>query len=229
MRVYAFSDQHGHLDFDIPRDATHLICAGDICPNFNPRGMKTEMSKQLIWLTQLWRPSLRGLPTIATFGNHDYLNPHLEGTQGIYADETYTHEDTVTRFWMSPWSNLFGRGWAWMDIPAELKARYAQIPHNTDVIVSHGPPYGYGDTTSPLWWAENGRPDEDPHLGSKELLARIDVVEPRIVICGHIHGGHGTYNHVTPSGKSVVIYNVSLLNDSYQLTHEPTLIQELSS
>jgi Icc-related predicted phosphoesterase len=102
--------------------------------------------------------------------------------------------------------------WAFMKDPEDLVRCYAAIPVGTDVVVSHCPPCGYGDSI-------DRRARKPEHLGSRELLAAIDRVRPRLVICGHIHGGHGRYEH-----DGIPIYNVSVVDEQYRLVHEPTLI-----
>jgi len=103
--------------------------------------------------------------------------------------------------------------WAFMKQPRELDAVYGEIPDGTDILVSHQPPYGYGDRRFDVG---SGRVE---HLGSRELLAAVDRIRPKLVICGHIHDGHGRTDYA-----GVPIYNVSVVDEQYRITHPPTVI-----
>jgi Icc-related predicted phosphoesterase len=84
-------------------------------------------------------------------------------------------------FWGSPrqpecgsWAfglNRFGR---------ELHEVWDRIPLRTDVVITHGPPYGFRDTTM-----------AGEHVGGEELAIRLAEVEPRLHAFGHIHCGYG--------------------------------------
>jgi hypothetical protein len=39
------------------------------------------------------------------------------------------------------------------------------------------------------------------------------------VICGHVHGGFGRYEH-----QGIRIYNVSVVDEAYRLVNAPTVI-----
>ena len=104
--------------------------------------------------------------------------------------------------------------WAFMKRPNELERVYAAIPEGTDILVSHQPPLYHGDRTFNL---DTGRVD---HIGSRELLDAIERVRPRIVICGHAHGGFGRFEH-----QAIPIYNVSVVDESYRLVNAPTVIE----
>jgi Icc-related predicted phosphoesterase len=93
------------------------------------------------------------------------------------------------------------------------RARLRGDPRGIDVLVSHQPPYGYGDSTFNL---DSRRVK---HVGSRELLVAIERVRPRVVICGHVHGGFGRYEH-----QGIPIYNVSVVDESYRLVNAPTVI-----
>lgn len=57
---------------------------------------------------------------------------------------------------------------------------YADIPDDTDIFITHTPPFGILDF------------DDNIHYGSEELLARISAVQPHLHLFGHIHSQHGT-------------------------------------
>lgn len=214
MKLIAVSDLHGNLP-EIP-ECDLLIIAGDICPDFIAR------APQRAWFVDNFLPHLAKQPAkaaLGTWGNHDWLpNPSREwadraDSHVIKVDELVEHEGL--KIWFSPWSNQFGH-WAWMAEPYRLADCYACIPEGVNIIVSHQPPFGYGDEPDPRYCLGEG----PTHVGSHELLATIQRVQPDMVICGHIHGGHGSYK----IGRTTV-YNVSLVNEAYQPVNGVTEIE----
>jgi Icc-related predicted phosphoesterase len=64
---------------------------------------------------------------------------------------------------------------------AELASKWAQIPTDTDVLVTHGPPMGVLDALF-----------DGSHVGCQDLLEVVqERVKPRLHIFGHIHEGYG--------------------------------------
>lgn len=217
MIIYAISDLYGKLDFKVP-SCDLLLVGGDVCPDFAP-GTSYGSSMQEQWIHskhQNWIDEQPIKTWAATFGNHDFIR---KGEVGAHFNVDELVEINGLKIWFSPWSNTFG-GWAWMQDPTELVWQYNQIPEGVDIIVSHQPPYGFGDEVDGRYTFG----DEDRHVGSKELLKTLDRVKPKVVICGHIHSGHGTYTYTRPDGGVTTIYNVSLVNEQYQRVHEPTEI-----
>ncbi|MCC7123389.1 MAG: metallophosphoesterase [Acidobacteria bacterium] len=231
MRIVALSDQHGFLPEVPPCDL--LIVAGDVCPDrFGPFMAVHYPSQQQAWFDRKVRPWLAAAPAthkVLTWGNHDWCGQqcsfradspsHARSTDlQIVVDERTTippADDTRARIsvWATPWSNLFGQ-WSFMKPPRQLEAIYAAIPEGIDILVSHQPPFSYGDQTFDF----TARRIE--HVGSRELLRAIERVRPRLVICGHIHGGHGRYEH-----QGIPIYNVSVVDEAYRLVNPPTVIE----
>lgn len=103
-----------------------------------------------------------------------------------------------------------------MKRPSDLEQVYAAIPEGTDILVSHQPPLYHGDRSFNL---DSGRVD---HVGSRELLDAVERVRPRIVICGHVHGGFGRFEY-----QGIPIYNVSVVDERYRLVNTPTVIELL--
>lgn len=163
--------------------------------------------QQQAWFDREVRPWLAAAPAtrkLLTWGNHDWCGQacsflsdspaHARSTNlQILVDEVTTIpcSDGTKRHvsvWATPWSNRFMH-WAFMKKPRELEAVYAAIPEGIDILASHQPPLYYGDRTFNL---DAGRVE---HVGSRELLDAVERVRPRIVVCGHVHGGFGRYEH----------------------------------
>ncbi|KAK5642970.1 hypothetical protein RI129_009137 [Pyrocoelia pectoralis] len=81
----------------------------------------------------------------------------------------------------SPWQPEFGK-WAF-NLPRgkPLLSKWNQIPEDTDILITHGPPLGHGDLV------RNG-----DHVGCVELLSTVQQrVRPKYHVFGHIHEGYG--------------------------------------
>jgi 3',5'-cyclic AMP phosphodiesterase CpdA len=229
MRIVALSDQHGFLPSIPPCDL--VIIAGDVCPDrFGPFMAAHDPHQQQAWFDRNVRPWLASAPAthkLLTWGNHDWCGQacsfrsdspaHARSTDlQILVDEgsivPFSDGRGQVSVWATPWSNRFLR-WAFMKDPSDLERVYAAMPDGTNILVSHQPPYGYGDCTFNL---DSGRVE---HVGSPELLHAIERVRPKLVICGHVHGGFGRYEH-----QGIPIYNVSIVNESYRPVNAPTII-----
>jgi Icc-related predicted phosphoesterase len=179
-RFVAMADTHGHhRDLSVP-DADVLIHAGDL----TGRGTRGQLEEALAWL--------KALPhrhKVLVGGNHDFLfedEPQLAEGLATEAGVIYLRDSEVTvagvRIWGSPWQPRFF-DWAFnLDRGEPLDAKWRLIPHGIDVLVVHGPPYGYGDRTS------DGR-----RVGCERLIEHIARVKPKVMLCGHIHEDRGQW------------------------------------
>jgi hypothetical protein len=86
----------------------------------------------------------------------------------------------------------------------------AAIPAGVDVVVSHCPAKGMVDQR---------QPPTSEHLGDGWLAKQIEVVNPRLVVSGHFHGGYG---RVERDGTTFV--NCSLANEARELANEPQIV-----
>jgi Icc-related predicted phosphoesterase len=119
-------------------------------------------------------------------------------------------EDNI-RIYGSPWQPEF-YNWAF-NLPRngeEMKEKWDAIPDNTDILVTHGPLYGYLDIPG----------GQNIRVGCEMLRARVDQFKPKIHVFGHIHGSAGYYFN----GHTHFI-NASVLNEQYVYTNLPLNIE----
>ena len=91
-----------------------------------------------------------------------------------------------------------------------MKAKWDAIPDNADILITHGPPYGYLDIPG----------GQNIRVGCEMLRARVDQFKPKIHVFGHIHGSAGYYFN----GYTHFI-NASVLNEQYVYTNLPLTIE----
>jgi Icc-related predicted phosphoesterase len=207
MKIVGVSDMHGELPAIGPCDL--LLIGGDVTPVTNHR-----IAFQAEWLDTTFRRWLEGVPArkiVGVAGNHDFIfeqAPHLvpRDLPWTYLQDSGTQWEGL-RFWGTPWQPWF-HDWAFNLYEKDLVGVWEKIPENTDVLVLHGPPYGYGD----------GVPERGGvrRTGSPSLLARIEKVQPLLAIFGHIHEGRGEWR----LGRTVLA-NCTLMDAGYDLAHPP--------
>lgn len=125
---------------------------------------------------------------------------YYDGPNGDYPEEN-------VRIYGSPWQPEF-YNWAFNLIRSseELKTKWDAIPDNTDILITHGPPFGYLDIPG-------GR---TIRVGCDSLRYRVDEIRPKIHVFGHIHGGWGHYYD-----GHTHFFNASVLDERYLYTNSP--------
>mmetsp|Transcript_26594 Transcript_26594/g.41413 ORF Transcript_26594/g.41413 Transcript_26594/m.41413 type:complete len:228 (-) Transcript_26594:30-713(-) len=119
---------------------------------------------------------------------------------GIYYLEDEAFELEGLTFWGSPQSPWFC-DWAFNVERGEDMLKYwSEIPTNTDILITHGPPLGHGDL------CRSGN-----RAGCTNLLRVIQQrVKPTLHVFGHIHEGYG----LTSDGTTMYA-NASSCNVNY--------------
>ena len=207
MKIVAFSDLHWRLAElkNIP-DGDVLIYAGDWCYGDS---IKTTMN-----FANILKKCKHPLKLVIA-GNHDRLaesNPAL--VQQLFKENgiIYLQDTGVTykgiEFYGTPWTPEFNN-WAFMKEDRLLKYMWDKIPRSTDVLITHGPPFGILDKVGGY-----------RSVGSVTLESFVINHRPPIHIFGHIHEGYGKQE-----SKYTNFYNVSLLDDKYELVNKITEIE----
>lgn len=214
LQLIATSDIHGYTP-KIQEPCDIYIIAGDICPISNH-----ELYYQYEWLENPFYKFLEKIPAksiLIVAGNHDFALQTKYGKRIMnefmppnvrYLEDEFIEIDNKT-FYGTPWTPRLS-GWAFSAEGSYAENIFKKIPDNLDVLISHGPPKGYGDKVSMSY------------EGSKELLDQVEQKKPKIMICGHIHEGYG---HYCIPGCPTEIYNVSYLNRHYEPTNKPVKLE----
>ena len=142
-------------------------------------------------------------PNISYLQDEEWVD-YYDGPNGEHS------EDNI-RIYGTPWQPEF-YNWAF-NLPRngkEMKARWDAIPDNADILITHGPPFGYLDIPG----------GQSIRVGCEMLRHRVDMIKPKIHVFGHIHGSAGYYYN----GYTHFI-NASILNEQYQYTNMPLNIE----
>jgi predicted phosphohydrolase len=204
LRIVALSDTHGlHRHVQVP-PGDILVHAGDLTRH----GDRDALVDLNAWLGEL--PHRHKL---LVAGNHDWcFEEDADACAALLPNALYLQDAAVTlegaTFYGSPWTPRF-YDWAFM-LPrgVALRERWAQIPAGTDVLVTHGPPYGQGDLTF-----------HGEHAGCEELAAAVGLLRPRLHIFGHIHEGAG----LSADGATRYL-NASVVDLSYRPVQPPLVV-----
>lgn len=202
MRVCATSDLHGYLPEGIQCDL--LLIAGDICPAFDH-----SLPVQRKWLQDTFNPWLNSINAekVMIWGNHDFIGetdhvPNIDAT--ILTNESYNYQGvnifgTPYTPWFYNWAFNSKKEHILDGTEQDLVDMYKEFPSDIDIMVSHGPPKGYMDEC------------RGGNVGSLALRRYIDRVQPKYVVCGHIHEAAGSCR----AGLTQVI-NCSYVDHKYK-------------
>jgi len=227
MKIVATSDFHGYLpeSGSVP-ECDLLLIAGDVCPvwdhnlEFQARYLRTTFSD--------WLKAQPAKIIVGVGGNHDFVLQRDPGL-GYELPWTYLNNGAATivlsgeepvKIWGSAYSPTFGR-WAFMRDDKDLAKTWETIPTDTDIILVHGPPFGYGDKVNNNW-------NPDPNVGSRTLMNRLwygDFLNLKLIVSGHIHESYGTGTMKLMNEQLVAWANVSSLNEKYETGNVPQVFE----
>lgn len=209
MRIVCISDTHGGGYGDGTRvkipEGDVLVHAGDL----TSVGKLPQVTAELNWIA-----SLDFKHKLVIAGNHDFLFAKDRNLARSIIPEGVTYlEDSGIKigdisFWGSPWQPWF-HDWAFnLQRGIEIAKKWALIPKDTNVLITHGPPYGILDLL----------PDGE-HVGCVDLLERIREIKPRLSVFGHIHHSYGM---IVKEGT--VFVNAATCDEEYLQTNPPIVV-----
>ena len=238
MKILALSDMHGNLSGIDLSNIDLAVFAGDISPL---RGISSwDIYDQLVWMNTDFYGFCMSWPKtkiVFTPGNHDFF-PIIEETFGyklvgkdlklklapnatMLIDQSIDvpHQDdanaSTMRIYGTPWVPIISYRWAFEAEHDKLVDKFSHIPNTCDILITHTPPrFNYLGVS-----LDHGI--DSRNFGSSELADAIVAKEPKMCFCGHIHSGDHKMNKLA----STEIWNVSRVDESYEIAYEPTTLE----
>jgi Icc-related predicted phosphoesterase len=204
-RIICISDTHGFYEQVVVPPGDILIHSGD----FGQRGHLSELPRFHDWMA-----SQPHAYKIFVAGNHDWcFEQEPKKSRALMKNVIYLQDSSVEilglQIYGSPWQPRFF-DWAFnLDRGQPLRKIWNKIPPTTDILVTHGPPFGIGDRTA-----------RGLSVGCEDLLSRLSEVKPRLHCFGHIHEGRG----MSTVGETIYV-NASICDERYTPRHEAITVE----
>ena len=209
MRLVLLADTHDqnlHTKFGTIPDGDVLIHAGDLVAIGRDPERYKRMGNQLRRFPHRYK--------LVVPGNHDHL--FLEDLEAAKAalgtgisvlfDSSIEIEGKL--FYGTPWLHWVEGKYTFETQDSE--AKWEMIPENTDVLITHSPPYGIFDLS-----AKSGE-----HIGSVELRKHVlERVRPQVHVFGHNHMEWGQEEI-----EGVKFVNAAMVDDLYKPLRGATVI-----
>lgn len=212
MNLTIISDTHGRHNRVKLSPCDVLIHCGD----FSGWSDERSLIDFLIWFE-----SKQATQKIFIGGNHD---GYLESNPGLAQMMIKEYAPTATylqdsgcefggyKFYGSPYTPTF-MDWYFMRNRGEDIARHwSHIPQDTDVLITHGPPYGFLDET-----------EDKEKVGCRDLKDVLYRVRPKLHCFGHIHHSHGQTDYVYGEGKTILV-NGAICREDYRPLNSPITV-----
>jgi Icc-related predicted phosphoesterase len=178
VQLVLLSDTHElHREIDIPYGDI-LIHAGDF----------TMFSKNLDAILDFnaWLGELPHRHKIVVPGNHEFFLEANPTKRSLLSNAIVLINEAVEvhglKIWGSPVTPLYGGAFG-LNSAEDRKRLYAEIPKDTDILITHGPPYGILDFSA----------GSELHAGCRELFDAVLRVRPKLHLFGHVHGARGIF------------------------------------
>lgn len=207
-KIVHISDTHGKHKL-IPKSS---IGTGDIIIHTGDISEQGEYYEIKVFLD--WFADLPFEHKIFIAGNHDFWFETNIDIQEIYKEKNvhYLYENEIIidgiKFFGTPWQPYF-LGWAFNleKGSKELEAKWNKIPNDTDILLTHNPPFGILDKV------------REGNMGCPLLLKKILEIKPKIHTFGHNHMCYGKYEN-----ENTLFLNGTMLDGFNYQVNEPIKI-----
>lgn len=215
LKLTFFSDTHmRHKGIEKHLPGGHILFFMGDC---GERGNQHEIHDFLKWFGDIKSYDYK----VMIAGNHDFLfewQPELAremvNNTEMYGDIIYLQDESVELFGLkiygSPWQPAF-LNWAF-NLPrngSELQQVWAKIPPDTDILLTHGPPYQVLDYTK----------NSVHPVGCEKLQPRVFQVNPIIHAFGHIHDSWGEKKI-----HDITFINGTIMDETYHPNNKPIMV-----
>jgi len=210
MKLCIISDTHTkHNLIGIEKyEADVLIHCGDMTGN----GGSGAMQQFFDWFSSLKQFKNK----ICIAGNHDWIfeKNSLLGRELVPDNVIYLQNEEVIidgiKFYGTPVQPPFCN-WAFNVFEPKLTEFWKMIPNDTDVLITHSPPFMIGDYV----------PRVMKHEGSPSLYKEVvDRIKPMVHCFGHIHEAY-----MVKTINGIKFINASCLDGDYMAVNEPIIVE----
>jgi len=206
MDLVILGDTHElHREIDVPAGDL-LIFTGDLTMFSKSMAAIEDFDNWLGELPHRWK--------LVVPGNHEFFleaDPHrrsMISNASVLIDEAVTIAGL--KIYGSPMTPLYGGAFG-KSSPADRARHWAKVPADTNILITHGPPFGILDLS----------PGQPERMGDPELLTRVrELRSLRLHSFGHVHGGYGTLEK-----DDVVFVNAALMGHLGGIDRAPVVLR----
>jgi Icc-related predicted phosphoesterase len=211
LKIWHIGDTHTfHEMLSVPENIDVVIFSGDCS---NPQNTLQNSFEVLTFLK--WFGQLPIKHKIFVAGNHDVSIERKMILKDDFTSNGIIHlwdEEVIiegVKVYGSPYTPSFGVGWAFNKNRAKIGRVWENIPEDTDILVTHGPPKGVLD----LSYNRNGKLE---FCGDVSLKKRIRQLQIKLVCFGHIHN----YKDITNQGWTILADHDTIYSNGSIVTED---------
>ena len=228
MKIVLISDVHGKWNKLTIPECDLLASTGD----YSFHGEKHMVKDFHAWLNK--QPAKH---IISVNGNHETFKDNCIVSRASRAELTFAEAKAIAKE-VCPRVHFIGDGetiniegfkifgsavtpefygWAWNKKRGmEIAQEWEKIEPDTDVVLTHGPMYGFHDM---VYQVDGVTPKE--RVGCEELYKKVmSLKNCKLHSCGHIHSGYGVRKF-----NDIYLVNASNCSETYRIEHEPIVIE----